>query len=74
LCDILAKNLAVFCLCPEHRIIYLAEEISREYNSETIVWLLLIILILVNTEKEQQARQKEKGKISSLRGKDELET
>lgn len=58
-CD-LAKNVATFS-CPKNspeanqksnRLISLAEKISKQPNSDFVIWLLIITLIQVYNEKE----------------------
>jgi hypothetical protein len=47
--DNLAKKLALFCPCPKNipkpqlranELVYLAEEISRQHNLESMIWLI----------------------------------
>lgn len=55
-CDILTENVTAFCPCPKNspvsklnsrELIYLAEEVSRQPNTDFIVWLLVITLMQV---------------------------
>ena len=62
-CDILVKNVAALSPClkknlPEAKLksfglIQLAEEISKQYNIDFVMWLLVLTLTQIHKEKEQ---------------------
>lgn len=59
-CDITAKDVVAFCLFPRslpeaklksHGLISLGEEISIQFNIDSLTWLLVIILMQIYNEK-----------------------
>jgi hypothetical protein len=66
-CDVLVKNMAAFCLCPEakvkrFRLIVLAKEITKQSSINFVVWLLKFTLMKSILVKRKKLR-KEKYKI-----------
>lgn len=59
---ILAKNVTVFCPCPNNlsevklqsfRLMSMTEEILRQSSTDCVMWLLMVILLQTYKEKEQ---------------------